>query len=235
MNRLCVILSLTFNLAFGQIQPLTGKFVSRDSYVVITDSSLEFKIANDGGLITYMYGYGAYNIQNDTVYVTTSTPPQGHNSYFQITADLPSADKITVRVYDKSDVMPFYNFVLVDKKSNEIIQGATADKTGRASLDTLPTTNTQDFIIHITSLGYDDFDIPLNEIIGKSVSVYLQPYKIIENKTAKFKWVSDNNSVKLTGPFFTPTKKPKQKRRDKQKTWVTHEAYVVASKEFVRQ
>ena len=247
MNRLCVILSLTFNLAFGQNQPLTGRYISNDNYVVITDSSLEFKTRYGCCLLVDIYGYGKYKVRKDSVYVLT-TDPIGHGSTYQTLGDLPNPDQIVVKVMDKQQPLDGGTVTLVDKSIGKILQGAYSDTSGLASLGSLSKDSIENKVISVSAFGYDRFTIPLDKVIGKSILVNLSDYQVFRDRQVVFKFVSDSSSTKLIGPFFPLTKEQtKQLKKDKRKRnaqtlvhalpwqWRFKDTHVVTPTEYVRQ
>ncbi|MCG3165830.1 MAG: hypothetical protein POELPBGB_01605 [Bacteroidia bacterium] len=248
MNRLCAILSLTFNLALGQNQPLTGRYISNDNYVVITDSSLEFMTGYGCCLLIDLYGFGKYQFHNDSVYVTTSKPAPGHGSTYQVLGDLPTSDQISVKVQNNGQPIQSCYVTLDDKSVNEITHGASTDASGLALLNSLPTDKSVNKIVSIYSLGYDRFEIPLNDITGKSILVDLSDYQVLRDTQVAFKLLVDSNSTKLIGPFFPLTKeKKKELKKEKRKRkgqmmvhswpwqWRFKDTHVVTPTEYVRQ
>lgn len=213
MNRLCVILSLTFNLAFGQNQPLTGRYIANDNYVVITDSSLEFMTSYGCCLLLDIYGYGKYTMHHDSIYVFTGEPTLGHGSTYQTLGDLSTSDKISIKVQNKGQPVQSCYVTLDDKSTNKIIHGASTDASGLALLDSLPTDHIENRIVTVYSLGYDRFEIPLNEITGKSILVNLSDYEVLRDKQVAFKLLSDSSSTKLIGPFFPISKEQLKKQK----------------------
>lgn len=248
MNRIFILLSLIINLAHAQDLRITGRYVSNDNYVEVSDSTIEFMTSYGCCLLINIYGQGTYKIVNDSVYVTTGKIANGHGSTYRTLEDLPSNNQVRFVIQTNGEPISVCYVSLDDNTTNKIIQGAYTETSGLASLDNIPPDHIENSVVTISKLGYDRFQIPLNEIIGKSVRVNLTDYQVVREKQIVFKVLTDNDSTKLIGPFFLLTKEEKKEiRKSRNKSyrrmmvnrwpwqWRFKDTHVVVPTTFVKQ
>jgi hypothetical protein len=221
MKRILTILLLTFNIAHGQSSLLTGKYVSGDNYVLVSDSTLEFKSSYGCCLLVDFYGYGKYRLRGDTIFLTTEKPLNEHLSTFKILNDLPNPFQANLKVECNRRPIQFCNISIKDKYSNRIKFSGFTDSNGVVKID-----NFENSILTISFLGYDRLEIPLKDIIGKSILINLLDYEVLSNKEVVFILLRDITSVRLSGPFLLQTKdkvketkKAQRKRRFRNGNW----------------
>jgi hypothetical protein len=225
MKRLWIILSLTFNLVIGQERDLTGRYLSSDNYVIISDSSLEFRTSYGCCVLTDLYGFGKYEILKDTIYVSTEKPSSSNCSKFKILNNLSSSNEISVKVENNGKPIEFCTVTIDDNVKKKIIYGVYTDTSGFVNLKLKPNDHFENKTLTIIILGYDKFQIPVSEIIGKSIEVNLVNYLVLIDRKVAFKIQKDNYSTKLLGPFFPATdeeklemKKTMRKRKRQMRT-----------------
>jgi len=209
MKRIWIIFSLTFNLVNGQERNLTGRYLSSDNYVVISDSSLEFMTSYGCCILTDLYGFGKYEILEDTIYVSTEKPISSNCSKFKTLNNLSAANEISVKVENNGKPVKFCSLTINDNFKKKFIYGVSTDTSGFAKLKLEPNDHYENETLTIFILGYDKFQIPVSEIIGKSIEVNLVNYMVINDRKVAFKIQKDNYSTKLVGPFFPPTDEEK--------------------------
>ena len=209
MKRISIILSLTFNLVIGQESNLTGRYISSDNYVIISDSSLEFRTSYGCCVLTDLYGFGKYEILKDTIYVSTEKPRSSNCSKFKILNNLSSTNEISVKVENNGKPIKFCTVTIEDNIKKKIIYGVSTDTSGYVNLKLKPNDHYENETLTIFILGYDKFQIPVSEIIGKSIEVNLVNYLVLKDRKVAFKIQKDNFTTKLLGPFFPPTDKEK--------------------------
>jgi hypothetical protein len=206
---------------------LTGKYVSGKNYVIVSDSTLEFKSNYGCCLLVDFYGYGKYKLRGDTIFLTTEKPIDEHLSSYKILNNLPNPIQASLKVECNKKPIPFCNILVKDKYSNKIKFSGYTDSIGFVQLD-----NFENSILIIYSLGYDRLEIPLNEIIGKSTLINLLDYEVLSNKEVVFKLLRDNISIELSGPFLLHTKdqikdaKKAQRKRNTQSLVINNNWYI---------
>lgn len=206
MRHILTLLFLTFNIAYGQNMLLSGKYVSDNNYVLVTDTTIEFKTSYGCCLLVDLYGYGKYKIQNDSILLTTEKPLNEHCSSFKILNNLPNASQVHIKVESSRQPVQFCNLYLKDKLSDRISYSYSTDSIGIAQLDNLPAEHYENILLSIYTIGYDRIEIPLNEIMGKSILINLLDYEVLRDKQVAFKLLHDTASTKLVGPFLLQTK-----------------------------
>lgn len=217
MKHLLFFLFLTSTVVYGQKRPLTGKYISKDDYVLVSDTTMEFKTRYGCCLPSVVYGYGKYKVQNDSVYVTTTKPSNEHCSSFTILNTLPTPSRVQLKIENNGKPVQFCDLSLKHKGSDQILNGYNADSGGLAVIDNLPADHSENIVLTIFTLGYDHLEIPLNEISGKSIVVHLLNYRVLRNEQVAFKLIGDSTSTKLVGPVIQQTKEEIQKAEKAQR------------------
>jgi len=213
-NIAIIILFLTAKIGFSQSGQLIGIYNSGSNYLnILSDSTLEFKTTYGCCLLIDIYGFGNYRIVDDIIQVNTIQSENDLHSYYQVINDLNAHDRLDILIEDSSIPIAYCNVVVKEKESKKIIQGTSSDESGLANFENLQINQIDKIIVQISLIGYDTYEIPLAEIIGKSVKVILSPYKVIKNKTVIFNIISDNGSTTIIGPIFPKTKEGRRFER----------------------
>lgn len=250
MNRFCLLLCLICKLALGQSPPLTGSYFSKygGGFISVSDSLIEFQTLYGCCISTTLYGYGKYEIRKDSVFISTGTPKIGRGSTYQVLGDLPKQDEIKIKVMSDQEPNPFAFLAVIDKSTEEIIWRGPCNRIDTAFwIDSLPVNNIDNKIVEVFDIGSGQFEIPLSEIIGKSILVNLANYKVLHELVA-FKVSSDSGRTTLTGPIFPLTKEEiKEAKKAKRKRhldmmrwnwpwrWRFKSNHVAQPRTFVRQ
>jgi hypothetical protein len=83
------------------------------------------------------------------------------------------------------------------------------DGNGEAVIDLGPMKNIEHGILKVAYLGYDEYKISLDSLIGKSITVFLAPYEVLTEDNILFTYFNQNGDRIVTGPFFLNKKKQK--------------------------
>lgn len=194
-----------------------------------------------------LYGFGKYRIINDSIYITISKPPAGHGSSYHLLNDLPTKEKLDIKVQCNGKLVYGCQVILRDKTTAKIIKGTTSDISGLALMDSLPIESVETKIVSLNLMGYDPIDMPLTEVSGKLILVNLTDYRVLRDREVVFRLFSDSNSFKLIGPFFPLTKKEKKENKKLRRKlnfqtvihawpwhWRFRDTHIVKPLEFVR-
>ncbi len=202
-----ITLLLTANHGLTQTNTLFGKYQSGHYFInFISDSTLEFNV-NSGGCLTYdLYGYGKYKIIEDKVEVRTIKSDSEFDSKYQVVKDLNDSKRVVILIEDgKSEPLAYCNVLLKNRNSDELIVGMASNEIGIAIFDNLSLSQINECFIEVTSL-WSAFEIPLSEVIGKSIKVTLSYHLVIQNERVVFNIKADSNSIETSGPEFIDRK-----------------------------
>jgi len=217
MKRNLIILSiivLTAKISFSQNGQFIGLFKSGENYLkIISDSTLEFKTTYGCCLLIDIYGFGTYKITDDIIHVNTIYADNEMNSYYNVINDLNTNDRIELQINNFLTPIPYFNIALKETDSKKITNGTCSDENGVASIENIQKNQIDNLIVQISLIGYDTYEIPLTEIIGKSIEVTIKPHEIIENETVIFRITSADNMTKITGPIFPKTRESRKFNR----------------------
>lgn len=210
---LVILLFITAKTGFSQTNPLIGKYLSNDNYLNLTDSIIEFKTSCGSGLLITIYGYGTYKIVDNKIQVNTFKPAEDKSSSYQVTGNLNYSNAIDITLLDSISPISYTKIAVLENK--KVITVTDTDTNGHKILKDLTLENSNNTTIKFALLGYDTFEIPLNQVMGKSIKVFLRPYRVLKGETVLFDIVYDNGKPKIIGPIFPETKeirKYKKKR-----------------------
>ena len=209
-----IIIVLTGKISLSQNGQLIGLYKSGENYLkIISDSTMEFKTSYGCCLPIDIYGVGTYKKTDDKIYVNTIYADNEMNSNYDVIKDLNTNDRIELQILNFSTPVPYFNIALKLKDSKKITNGTYSDENGFASIENIQKNQIDNLIVRFSLIGYDTYEIPLNEIIGKYIEVTIKPYEIIENETVIFTIAYADNLTKITGPLFVKTKESRKFNR----------------------
>lgn len=204
MKTLLIAILLILNLenCFCQNQSLIGNYKSFDSYIhIISNDSLEFMSTIVGGFITTIFGCGRYVVENDKILLKAVRPNTTNFSSFLIKDSIESR-RIEILILDNSNPIMGCNAIIGYKNKRKVLLGNVADKNGKLIFDNLAAVSVEKAFLKLSLIGYDSFEIPLKDVIGKSIEVNLSPFIILDNKNISFQIVQSDMDYQIIGPYF---------------------------------
>ena len=148
-----------------------------------------------------IYGYGKIERKHKKIILRTVRPKSVLFSHYNI-LDSINSKNIVIKVIDDGYPIPYCNAILVNNANGKFIQGTISDKMGKISFDDLEFLNSEKVDLILSLVGYDSYSIPLKEIQGRSISIVLSPFTILDNKIIKFKIIHIDGEESYKGPYL---------------------------------
>lgn len=182
---------------------MTGRYYSGSNYLILSDSSIEFKYNN-------VYGFGPYKIKQDKIVVRTVTKIHKYSSKYVIDSIIDSKDKFRVSIFNPQDILPWMTFISVKKakhrKDNSFIM---VENSNPVLVEIFNSSDSEDKVVIFNNV-YDKLVIPLNDILGRSIKVYMTDNTTLMDEKVTFKIIKNPNETIITGPFFKLSKQEKK-------------------------
>lgn len=218
MKHLVTIIFLfPLSLVFSQKSELPGTYWADSTHYVDVASNDTVEFFSEYGccLITEVYGIGAYEIRDSLLIINTDTPKNAMNSSHKTIRELDQMNNIHLQVMNSGQPVPSCNFVIKDKQTQKILMGGSTNDTGFVEFTVSDSKLNERLFIEITYLGMDSYTIQLIDVLGKSITENLKPFRVIQDKMVHFKIREVTDSIQLLGPIYSNTKDAKMNLRDK--------------------
>lgn len=204
MSVCFMLFSVMHTTGFGQSSIPVGVFWSDSTHFVKihNDRDAEF-FAEVGCCLPFdLYGRGEYIVSDSMLTIQTFKPDTPYNSTSEVIEVF--QESMDVQVVVKSDGITVKHCMVFirDIRTNEIKHGETASETGLATLDSLAVDSIQHVELIVASLDHDEFAIPMEQVIGKSIEVDLKPYLISRNEQIQFRIRTTGEQIVLLGPHI---------------------------------
>jgi len=157
----------------------------------VFDESGKFEYHKGASLGDDKYGFGTYEIRNDTlilIYNTAEPLIIGHHKS-RVFTNKNSKIEIVFTVYDLENniTLPFTNIFYIDDKINKGYEGEKTDENGKANFELIKSNKKIEF--NITLLGFKEYKLTIEPKYSYSIDVYLQKQGLgipIKNQVDKF-------------------------------------------------
>jgi hypothetical protein len=150
----------------------------------ISEDSLEFKINYGEGIISTLYGYGKYIERGRKILLKTVRPESQDNSQHH---NIRSIDTTSIEInvsWLKEPISSCTVLICDDRK--KVVSGSVTDNQGYAKLSNLIFTDETNYKLLIGMVGRDIYDLPLKEVLGKSMNIELCPYRVLNGPEVIF-------------------------------------------------
>lgn len=217
---LCILFALTLRVGFSQQKSIAGKYGSNDNYIILTDSTIKFKTQWGCGFRTTLYGYGSYKLQNNIIYYNPDEKENTLKPNYTIIQSRDSSSITRIKIKDNNEQIPYCTVYLREKRSDKLVNTFLADSNGIVVIENINGKHSEEIMVKPLLLGYGKVEIPLNEILGKSIVLDLSNAHdhYTADRTATFTIEEQGDSIQIIGPIFGQThdlSKEEKKRKRK--------------------
>ena len=143
------------------------------------------------------------NIIGDKIQVETIKHDSEYRSRFKIIKDLNEVNRVEILFAESSEHWPF---VYVVSKDGEHLKVARLNENKIAVLENLTQSDIEHGIIQVPYFENNTPEIPLADVIGKSIEAILTEYMLIENERVVFNIKTESNSIETCAPQFIDRK-----------------------------
>ncbi|MGC4058573.1 MAG: hypothetical protein QM743_10715 [Chitinophagaceae bacterium] len=185
------------------------RYVYKDSYISISDSTLEFY--HSWGCLTVNYfGRGRYYVYKDTIFMCTDIDVPDKRTTYRIEESLTQDDQVHFHFREYPSFIYSFCVSLENEQKKSMRWTCAKARADYVTLDSLPIVGSGHYTVKIKD-NNDDLLIPLEEIRGKSILISMAGMHLLRGEDLFFV-LSDNGSV-ITGPYYVPVRPDKSMRR----------------------